>query len=318
MKTWQRGFGVLVAAGVAYSLLARGYPPRYALLGVPAYIGVTWVLATVGRTRYYLGRPGYRQRSCPSCGGYVRRLRNDWILTCHRCGWRAGWPAVRWLTQSVPVRQFKRTISWPGLAVSIGVVALVVVGPGVVAGMAEDLPSASNISVGPDENQSQLEEGYNVTEVRTEFRHLLNAERSRRGLGNLSQRETLVAMGQAHAENMAEHDYIGHTEPDGSTIRDRYEARGLLPECRLPIQGSDRYYPGAENAYTGHVDTRIRRSDGSIISVYDEADLARAIFASWMHSDPHRRAMLVASADEMGLGVSITEDDEVYVALELC
>lgn len=316
MKTWQRGLGALVAAGVAYIVLAREYPPRYALLGIPAYIGVTWVLATVGRTRYYLGRPGYRHRSCPGCGGYVRRLRHDWILTCERCGWRAGWPAVRWLTQSVPVRQFKRTISWSGLAVSIGVVAVIVAGPGVVAGVSEDLPSVSNISVGPGE--SQAEEGYNLTEVRTEFRHLLNAERSKGALGNLSQREVLVAMGQAHAENMAEHGYLGHTQPDGDTIRDRYEARGLLPDCRLPIQGSDRYYPGAENAYTGHVDTRIRRSDGSTIGVYDEVDLARAIFASWMNSDPHRRAMLVASADEMGLGVAITEEDEVYVALELC
>jgi uncharacterized protein YkwD len=38
----------------------------------------------------------------------------------------------------------------------------------------------------------------------------------------------------------------------------------------------------------------------------------------WINSPPHREAMLVASADEMGLGLTVTAEGRVYAALELC
>jgi YD repeat-containing protein len=125
-------------------------------------------------------------------------------------------------------------------------------------------------------------------------------------------------MGQSHAENMAANGYMGHVQPDGDTIEYRYDARGLLPECRLPIRGSNRFYPGAENAYQGHVDTTIEREYAADTYVGSEQELARVMFDSWMNSPPHREAMLLASADQMGLGVAITGDDRVYAALELC
>lgn len=38
----------------------------------------------------------------------------------------------------------------------------------------------------------------------------------------------------------------------------------------------------------------------------------------WMHSPPHRKAMLVDSADQADLGLYITDDGAVYASLELC
>ena len=35
--------------------------------------------------------------TCPNCQAYVRRLNGDRFLTCHRCGWTVGLPALRWL-----------------------------------------------------------------------------------------------------------------------------------------------------------------------------------------------------------------------------
>jgi uncharacterized protein YkwD len=37
-----------------------------------------------------------------------------------------------------------------------------------------------------------------------------------------------------------------------------------------------------------------------------------------MNSPPHRKAMLVGSADEAGLGLYITDENKVYASLELC
>jgi uncharacterized protein YkwD len=124
-------------------------------------------------------------------------------------------------------------------------------------------------------------------------------------------------MAKEHSDDMAEHDYLGHTDSGGRTIQDRYEARGLLSECRLDIEGSDRYYRGAENVVSGYVNRRFRNGGASYF-VTDEQELAEALFSIWMNSPPHRRAMLVHSVTEAGLGVSITESGKVYAALELC
>lgn len=170
------------------------------------------------------------------------------------------------------------------------------------------------------EQEGLVEEGYNLNRTEALFIQYLNEERSSRGLQNVTRRAELTTMGRSHSKNMAENDYFDHTEPDGDTIEDRYRQRGLLPECKLPISGSNRYYSGAENIAQLDVDTRLRVNwaDGGYYSVYDEEELARAIFEIWMHSKPHKKAMLVASADEAGLGIYITEGEEAYASLELC
>lgn len=138
------------------------------------------------------------------------------------------------------------------------------------------------------------------------FLSLLNEERRSRGLGTVSRSAELSEMATAHAEDMATHDYIGHENADGDSIEDRYRARGLLPECRLPTEHGQ-YYPGAENAWGATDRVSGRR-------------LADQAFGSWMQSRGHREAMLVASADEAGLGVAHEYGGEwtTCVALELC
>lgn len=164
------------------------------------------------------------------------------------------------------------------------------------------------------------QEGYDLNRTEALFIQYLNAERRSRGLQNVSKRSILTDMGLAHSRDMAENGYFAHTEPDGDTIEDRYQQNGLLPECRLPIDGSERYYPGAENIAQLHVDSQLNAdwAEDGTYSIYDEQDLAWAIFQMWMHSEEHREAMLVSSADEAGLGIYITDSGEAYVSLELC
>lgn len=221
-------------------------------------------------------------------------------------------------------------------ALLLAVVALAAVGalsvfaPGVVDGFNQGGPTVSDIDVGgvetpigdnstatPTPAPSETQQGHNLAETEELFIGLLNDERQQRGLHPVSQRDVLTDMGRAHSDNMAENDYIGHEEPGGSTIEDRYRERGLLPECRLPIEGTDRYYAGAENA-NGLVIGNYRTTYGETLTVNTEEDIAQVLFREWMHSSGHRDAMLVASADEVGLGLSISDEGKVYASLELC
>ena len=333
-----------VAIATAFALLPAEFSTIVAVAAaVVVYVVVRWSLAWIFRVRHWVerGTRGVHHQECPSCNARRHRLSGDWILTCRTCGWRPGWPALRWLTRSVPAGQLRKTVVGPHLVAVVLAGALLagtaaglspeVVFPagGIEPGMLADetagpaagalatptdrptpTPTATPV---PDDDGDRIDD----TLVREVFQSYLNAERSSRGLGNLTLRPELTAMGNAQAANMAQHDYVGHVQPDGTGIQDRYEARGLLPECRLEQRGTDRYYPGAENAAQTWVGRSVQTDDG-LDYIGDEYDLGEELFEMWMHSPPHREAMLVSSADEMGLGLNVTADGKVYAALELC
>lgn len=275
---------------------------------------------------------------CPNCGQRIWRLSEDRFLKCHRCGWTVSYPVLRWFTHPTWIRYYAHKIRhypvstfWSLLKVALVAGLLLFIVPillpqGVLPNAVEpvsvsDIDGAfANISMDGSEEEAGVEQGYNLSKVEMRFITYLNEERSRRGLQNVSQRTVLTEMGENHSRDMAKHDYFAHVEPDGDSIEDRYRDRELLPECRLPIQGTDRYYPGAENILKAQVDASVRAQwaeDGEYY-VNSEDDLAWLIFQEWMHSEPHREAMLVSSADEAGLGLNVTESDEVYASLELC
>jgi len=304
---------------------------------------VRWFLAWVYRTRFWVRRGGRGHRvECPNCHARRHRIGGDWLLQCKRCGWKAGLPVLRWFTRSVPARQLRRTVVGPKLVLVVIAVAVIATGGVGAVTVPVDLPStdapgaeaatptpASAQSPAPTDpptdrpTDTEINTGdstptpFNHTRVEQTFLELLNTERQSRDLQTLSIREELTEMGESHADNMAEHSYMGHVQPDGTTISDRYRERGLLPECRLPIKGTDRYYAGAENAAYTYLYTRISGSN-PVDYINSEEDLGRHLFHMWMNSKPHREAMLVYSADEMGLGFEVTEDSKVYAALELC
>jgi len=185
---------------------------------------------------------------------------------------------------------------WAGVVVVAVVVAAVVVTA--VAPGGGDAPSATDA---PD--------GLAADETERLFLKRLNAERESRGLEPVTQRDTLSEMGQAHSADMATHEYVGHEQPDGTTIADRYRDRGLLPECRLPT-GDGRVYPGAETAIRLPI-------EGLSTGTDTEQELARVLLDEWLASPGHRDVLLLAAADEAGLGV-VSSDGTVYAALEVC
>lgn len=335
---WGQVAVALIAAMLATGFLyLRGRTALIAVLvGTVIYFIVRWLIAWGYRVRYWYRRStkGVYSTTCPNCGQYIYRRRRDWILQCGRCSWTAGWPIIRWATQSVPARQFRRTVVGPQLVLVTVAIGILVLGGvnGAILGLNEGIDNSegvSPISISSSDLSSNLfshnsstpgpavQEGYNRTVVELHFIKLLNEERFSRGLQYVSRSAVLSDMAEEHSEDMAEHDYIGHTDSEGRTIRERYERRGLLPECNLPIEGTDRYYAGAENAAGAWVERRFTSSGGSYF-VSNEQELANALFSIWMNSPLHRRAMLVSSADEAGLGITINESGKVYAALELC
>lgn len=290
------------------------------------YVGTRILFATVYRTKHWFprGTRGFYYRQCPNCNRDRYRKSGDWILRCHRCGWVVGLPALRWLIHSVPSVQLRRSIGLLRIAVIVVAVALIVgpitVTPATFANGSNDIvEELQTVDLPePDDGVSDdSSDAFDEEAVRERFVASLNDERRARGLQSLSLRPELTEMGEEHADTMARYDYIGHEWPDGTTIQDRYQRRGLLPECRLPLEDSNSYYPGAENAAGAHVDQTFVSGDQSY-HVTNEDQLAQALVDLWMNSPPHRKAMLVYSADEMGLGIHITDQGEVYAAMELC
>lgn len=165
---------------------------------------------------------------------------------------------------------------------------------------------------------SHEDDTINKTVAEQEFLQQLNAERSARGLDNLSTNSELREMGDAHAENMLKHDYGGHVQPDGTTIEDRYHTRGLLPDCRLSAGGRE-YYNGAENAAGFRIrETVTHPGTTEYFYIDSEEELAAFLLDSWMTSEGHRRVLLLESADEIGLGLAWADSGQGYAALEFC
>jgi len=133
----------------------------------------------------------------------------------------------------------------------------------------------------------------------------INDERERMGLSPLQQRDDLSDMASAQAKHMATNGYYNHTRPDGTTIADRYKERGLLPECRLGIDGSRRYYAGAENILESAKDPA------------QGAEFADHAYRVWNESKPHRKVMMLDSAQSVGFGYA-QSGGMTYAVLEFC
>lgn len=107
--------GSLLIAGVAgyVSLVSGTQTVTVLAIAVLSFLAVRWTWATVGRTRYWFSRgtKGVYHEHCPNCRSRRYRASGDWILTCHKCGWKPGLPVVRWVTRSVPAIQLRRSVT---------------------------------------------------------------------------------------------------------------------------------------------------------------------------------------------------------------
>jgi uncharacterized protein YkwD/transglutaminase-like putative cysteine protease len=122
-------------------------------------------------------------------------------------------------------------------------------------------------------------------ELREEIFKLTNAFREAEKRQPLKRNALLDAAAQKHAENMARQKKLTH-DLDGKTPQDRAKAEGyerLTAENLVPVPASF--------------------ADGMV---------AKAALESWKNSPVHRKSMLIKKADEIGIGVAVSDKGERY------
>ena len=203
---------------------------------------------------------------------------------------------------------------------AVVLVAAVVTGAVAVPmpGVDELIPADNSTSDGSTSmSTSAPAPGLDESAVQSAFIDRLNAARSERDLGPVHAGSRIRTVGEGHAFNMAANDYLGHIQPDGDDVGDRFSQKGL--SCRVPIEESDRYYTGLENVATWYMNERVNVEwqDASYVAT-TEQELAYALFKQWMSSPGHRDAMLTPGIKTVGLGLAETESGKIYAALEMC
>lgn len=121
MYTKQVVGSLAVSLGIGYLSFASGSTGIAVIAAVAlSYFIIRWIWATYHRTRYWLSRgtEGIYSENCPDCERSRYRVSGDWILKCHKCGWKPGVPVLRWIARSVPAIQFQRSVSGTGAFVA--------------------------------------------------------------------------------------------------------------------------------------------------------------------------------------------------------
>ncbi|MFG2769961.1 CAP domain-containing protein [Streptomyces sp. NPDC048350] len=111
---------------------------------------------------------------------------------------------------------------------------------------------------------------------------LANTEREKAGCSPLRADGRLHESAQAHADDMADRDYYGHTTPEGRDAGDRITAAGYT------------WSSWAEN---------IHRGPKTPVEAMED----------WMKSDGHRRNILNCSFKDVGVGVTLTSNGPWWV-----
>jgi uncharacterized protein YkwD len=110
---------------------------------------------------------------------------------------------------------------------------------------------------------------------------LLNLERTSRGLGRLRSNGRLADAATDHSRDMVRRRYFSHVSPGGGTMGERIRETGYLTRARS--------YSIGENLAWG------------------TGDLASPlkIVEAWMRSPGHKRNILHAKFDEVGIGLAL-------------
>jgi uncharacterized protein YkwD len=124
-------------------------------------------------------------------------------------------------------------------------------------------------------------QGATVQTVQDDVVRLTNAERQKAGCAPLTAVTQLNLAAQRHSEDMATHNFIGHTGSDGSTMVTRVERAGYTGWRSL-----------AENVAAGY-------------------QTAEAVVAGWMNSSGHRANILNCGLRDIGVGYA-TNPNSTY------
>jgi len=108
-----------------------------------------------------------------------------------------------------------------------------------------------------------------------------------------------------HAENMAEHDYVGHVTPSHEDVWDRYSG-----SCETETESY------GENAASAPFGEELEDWNGTTLAK-TRATLPSS-WSGWLDSDGHRSTMLDGDHTGTGVGVHLREDGTVFAVQAFC
>lgn len=141
----------------------------------------------------------------------------------------------------------------------------------------------------------------------------VNDVRANRSVAPVEGVEALSDPAREHSANMSDSFYLGHVEPDGSSVEERY-----LDGCASLRDGrSEMRY--SENVASVWYKTVFNSSgtEGTTLLVTEEG-VAEALVAEWINSASHRRNMLGENWTTTGVGVVVGENGAVFGTQAFC
>ncbi|MDQ2050085.1 CAP domain-containing protein [Natronolimnohabitans sp. A-GB9] len=165
---------------------------------------------------------------------------------------------------------------------------------------------------GPDEEPEADDETDDVDRVAVEqyVHEAVNEERADADVNELEFDTELRDIARAHSEDMAERGYFSHEDPEGNDFTDRYEEAGY--EC--DVDG----YVGGENIAQTWYDTPVDTDDRDTVHYEGERELGYGVVEQWMNSPGHTENLLADQWESQGIGVYVTDDDQVFVTQNFC
>lgn len=306
MRWGQLGVALAFAIAAAwYVYLSTGIVTSSAIAAI-TFIIVRWTFSIYYRIKYHVHFADKRSTKCRGCRKRIWKIKGDWMLECKECGWKPGWPVLRWLLHSVPARQFRRTLASPSLIIVLIAVALI------ASGAAADYDDRGDgiIEIIMENDFDGAYSQPNETRAQELTVELINEERSQSATETIEVHADLTMAAREHSSDMADRDFYGHTNPDGEEPWDRVDG---AEECK--IHGE---HVVSENIHYSELH-RNAQSIGSPNSFDTRTTEGIANFTvdGWMYSDGHRKNMLDQDWEYLGVGVVI-QDDHFYVTAKFC
>ena len=152
--------------------------------------------------------------------------------------------------------------------------------PGYTGGPASGTPGGSRE---PGSTPAGSDPG-DATEVEKEIFKLVNEEREKAGVGQLTWCDGLAELARAHSCDMCDRNFFDHTNPEGEGPNDRAKAGHA---------GSYTFEPLVPNPYWGVPWENIAMGQTS----------AQEVMTDWMNSSGHRANILNGGHTHIGVGV---------------
>lgn len=156
----------------------------------------------------------------------------------------------------------------------------------------------------------------NTAQLELLIHQMVNGQRSKYGLPQLTWDERLASIARTHSEDMAKLNYFSHTNQAGEGPSVRAARQGYV--CRKDY-GSYYRLGIAENIFQGWLYSSITYFGPVPVKNWlSIEEIAQQVVDEWMDSPGHRSNILDGQYDRQGIGVAVSSDEKVLVTQNFC